>query len=92
MRPGIGAMLTCRWAARRIQWYVDADPSSPLTADEERRLAAHLAICARCAELAASHRWLRATLGDTARRPQPDPASVARLRERAERIRSGADG
>ncbi len=52
-------MLTCHWAARRIQRYLDADPSAPLTPDSVARLEAHLTTCEKCSGLLAENRALQ---------------------------------
>lgn len=72
-------LWTCHWARRRLHRYLDADPSAPLTADEIRRLGAHLATCERCAELAEDYRGLRRALAAWSQRCAPDPALVARM-------------
>ncbi|WP_245886422.1 zf-HC2 domain-containing protein [Kineococcus xinjiangensis] len=79
-------MLTCHWSARRIQRHLDADPSAPLPAEEARRLEAHLAVCARCSQVAEDHRMLRYALTRWSDRRGPDPAAVGRLRATLDRI------
>lgn len=79
-------MLTCRWSARRIQRYLDSDPSAPLGADEVRRLEAHLAACERCRAAVEEFRGIRRALARWSQRQAPDPAAVARLRLAAERL------
>ncbi len=76
----IGAMVTCRWTARRIQQYLDADPSARLSAAEVARLEAHLSECERCTTLAHEFRVMRGALGRWAAASPPDPAAVQRLR------------
>lgn len=80
----IRAMLACRWSARRIQRYLDADPSAPLGPAEVRRLEAHLATCQRCAGDAADQRALRRALARWSRARMPDQHAVERLRQVAE--------
>lgn len=82
----ISTMLTCHWSARRIQRYLDADPSAPLEPDEVRRLEQHLATCQRCSAEAQEHRGMRRALALWSQRRGPDPAAVARLRLAAERL------
>lgn len=55
-------MLTCHWAARRIQRYLDADPAAPLTATSVARLEAHLTTCEKCSGLLADNRALQRSL------------------------------
>ncbi len=78
-------MLTCHWSARRIQRYLDADPSAPLTPDEVERLEGHLAICEKCAEVYADHRLLRRRFAQWSQTRLPDAAMVARVRLAAHR-------
>jgi hypothetical protein len=73
-------ILTCHWAGRRIERYLDADPSAPLTAEEVARLEAHLATCERCARLAAQHRVLHRALSLWPGPAYVDPAAVIRVR------------
>ena len=58
----IREMLTCHWAARRIQRYLDSDPSAPLTPDDVARLEAHLSTCEKCSGLLAENRALQRSL------------------------------
>ncbi len=84
-------MITCRWTVRRLQRYLDADPSAPLSAGDVRRLEAHLAECARCSQVLAEHRLLRRSLGRWGSRTAPDPLAVERIRRFLERLnRSGS--
>ena len=76
-------MITCRWSARRIQRYLDADPAAPLTPltpGEVSRLESHLATCEKCTQVAQEHRTLRWALSHWPSQPMPDPAAVLRLR------------
>ena len=86
MIAAIRTMLTCRWAARRIQRYLDADPVALLAPAEVARLEAHLAECARCTGRVREYRALAAALHDWADRHAPDPRTVDRVRDAAERI------
>ena len=58
----IREMLTCHWAARRIQRYLDADPSRLLTPTSVARLEAHLSTCEKCSGLLADNRALQRSL------------------------------
>lgn len=73
-------MLTCHWTARRIQRYLDADPSAPLSPGEVTRLEQHVATCARCQEVARQHRVLHRALSWWSGGAGTDPAAVERLR------------
>ncbi len=82
----VRTMLTCRWAARRIQRYLDADPAALLDGAEVRRLEAHLVVCARCGGLAEEYRGLSRALAGWSLQRLPDPQLVARVRSMAEQL------
>lgn len=82
-------MISCRWTARRVQRYLDADPSAPLTSDEVVRLEAHLAACQRCAAVLRDYRDLQQVFARWASRSQPDPEAVARLDAFARSLSAG---
>lgn len=86
MKQSVRQMITCHWTARRLQRYLDADPSAPLTLGEISRLEQHLAICERCTDNANSYRLLRRALSRWPGKPLPDAAAVARLRDFAASI------
>ncbi len=86
MISSVRTMLTCHWSARRIQRYLDADPSAPLTPDEVERLEGHLAMCDKCADVYADHRLLRRRFARWSQAGLPDPAMVARVRLAAHRV------
>ena len=79
MTSSLPSMLTCLWSARRIQRYLDADPSASLKPAELHRLATHLAVCERCSRLTDEHRALRRALARWSGQRLPDPAAVGRL-------------
>lgn len=89
MIRAIRTMVTCRWSARRIQRYLDSDPSALLTDDEIRRLEAHLAQCDRCSAAAAEYRQIDTALSRWAARRIPDPQSVTHMHEVLDRIVRG---
>ncbi len=60
-------MLRCIWSGRRIQRYLDADPSAPLTPHAERKLKAHLSVCEYCAQACEEQRSLKQTLSKWSR-------------------------
>ncbi|WP_407317485.1 zf-HC2 domain-containing protein [Isoptericola halotolerans] len=72
-------MITCRWTARRIQRYLDADPAAPLTPGEITRLEEHVAGCARCREAVRQHRSMHRALSLWQGRRPVDPDVVDRL-------------
>ena len=74
-------MLTCRWSARRIQRYLDADPAAPLTPGEVSRLEGHLATCEKCTQIATEHRALHRALSRWSGGKGVDPRSVDRVRD-----------
>jgi hypothetical protein len=80
MKQSIRQMWTCHWAARRIQRYLDADPSASLTPGEVSRLEDHLAVCEKCTQVAHDHRALRRAWTAWPGRPKADPEAVDRLR------------
>ena len=84
-------MMECRHATSRLERYLDADPSAPLPDEERARLAAHLAVCARCSEKAARHRLLRTALRRLGEHRRPDDAAVARLRHLVRSITNDDD-
>lgn len=85
-------MATCRWSARRIQRYIDADPAAPLGPGELRRLESHLAVCERCTAAVNESRGIKAALARLADRRTPDPARIARLRLQAHQLSHGDAG
>ncbi len=80
MKQSVRQMITCHWSARRIQRYLDADPSAPLTPGEVAKIEAHLAMCEKCTQTAEEHRALHRALSRWPGAPAPDPSSVERLR------------
>lgn len=85
-------LATCRWSARRIQRYIDADPAAPLSVDELHRLESHLAICERCTAAVDESRGIKSALARLADRRTPEPERVARLRLQAHRMSQGGLG
>jgi anti-sigma factor RsiW len=73
-------MRECRRTRRRLQQFLDRDPSAPLTAEEERQVQAHLAICERCQGLAADFTALHHSLGRLGAELAPDQEVVDRVR------------
>ncbi len=86
MITSLGSMLTCRWAARRIQRYLDSDPSALLDPAEVQRLAEHLAACGHCSGRVEQYRALSHALHERSVQHRPPPDLVARLHEHAERL------
>ncbi len=82
-------LATCRWSARRIQRYIDADPAGQLSARELHRLEAHLAVCERCTAAVDESRGIKSALARLADRRTPEPERVARLRVQAHRLAQG---
>lgn len=80
MKQSLRQMITCLWSARRIQRYLDADPSAPLTPGEVSRLEAHVAMCEKCTQVTEEHRALRRALSMLPGAPATDEESVARVR------------
>lgn len=80
MRQSLTQMITCRWSARRIQRYLDADPAAHLTPGEVARIEAHLAICEKCTQVAAEHRVLHTALSRWWGEAPADAEAATRLR------------
>lgn len=80
MTMSLRQVVACHWSARRVQRYLDADPSATLPARDVERLEAHLAVCERCAQLTAEHRALHRALSSWSGAAVPDQASLTRLR------------
>jgi predicted anti-sigma-YlaC factor YlaD len=89
MNFSLRTMVECRWTARRLQRYLDADPAALLSAYEVDRLEAHLAVCEQCGALTGEYRRLRRGLGQLALQRRPDPDLVARVHAGAEQLTSG---
>jgi len=83
----ISTLVTCHWTGRRIQRYLDADPSAPLDAAEIARLEAHLDECERCASATREFRVLRGALGRWA--TPVDDEAVQRLRGLVDTLTKG---
>ncbi len=86
------SMWACHWSARRIQRYLDADPSAPLTPGEIARLEVHLATCGKCTGVVVEHRALHRALSLWSGRPYVDPAAVDRVRHFLDDITEGRTG
>ncbi|MGB5952140.1 MAG: zf-HC2 domain-containing protein [Ornithinimicrobium sp.] len=82
-------MVECHWSARRLQRYLDADPSALLSASEVDRLEKHLAACERCSALLGEYRGLQRVFARWASQSQPDAAAIARLDAFARSLASG---
>lgn len=86
MMSSLTTMLTCHWSARRIQRYLDADPSALLEPAEVHRLEHHLATCEKCSAAAEEYCGLRRALARWSQRRLPNPAMTARVRLAAQRV------
>lgn len=91
MITSIRRMVTCHWSARRLGRYLDQDPAAPLTADEVRRLEAHLAVCERCARAAEEQRALSRALTRWSQRRLVDRDALSRMQDVLERIADEGD-
>ncbi|ABL81598.1 MULTISPECIES: zf-HC2 domain-containing protein [unclassified Nocardioides] len=85
-------LLSCHWSARRIQRYLDADPSAPLTPGEVARLEAHLSTCEKCSGVVVEHRTLHQALSLWSSRAYVDPSAVDRVRHFLDDITEGRTG
>lgn len=79
-------MMTCRWAARRLQRYLDQDPSGLLPDADLRRLEAHLATCEKCQGLASEYRSVSGMLARLSLTCEPDVATIERVQQRLELV------
>lgn len=86
MITAVGRMLSCHFTAKRLQRYLDADPSAPLEPAEVRRLEAHLAECDRCASAVADFRSMRWAMLRLSRLVGPEPAAVQRLHRAVDQL------
>ncbi len=77
---GMFTMLHCRWSGKRLDRYLDRDPSALLTDEEISRLERHLAGCPRCARTAGRQRALSQALARSWEGPAPEV--LLRARER----------
>ncbi len=82
-------MTTCWWAARRLDRYIDGDPSARLSSVEAARLERHASTCRRCARDLAERRRVRDDLRGLGRRRPVDVAALERLDAVAAGLRSG---
>lgn len=80
MMMSLRDLVACHWSARRIQRYLDVDPSATLPPQEVARLETHLAVCERCSQLTSEHQALRRALGSWSGAVTPDEAGLTRLR------------
>lgn len=92
MSGTVRMMLACHWSARRIQRYLDADPSAPLTPGEVARLEAHLAVCERCHGVVVEHRTLHRALARWSGRASVDSGAVDRVRTFLDDLVEGRNG
>lgn|GEM_PF-768455 len=87
--PGFTSVMTilkmakCHWTVRRLQRYLDADPSAPLPAADALRVESHLRDCDRCRASEGEYRNLTRLLHRLHPIGAPDPSSVERVRIKA---------
>ncbi|MBA3310934.1 MAG: zf-HC2 domain-containing protein [Nocardioidaceae bacterium] len=91
MIASLRRMVTCHWSARRIERYLDNDPSAPLTLSEVRRLEEHLAVCEKCAHVGADQRALSRALSLWSQRRLVDEAALARMHDALNRVIAEGD-
>jgi anti-sigma factor RsiW len=77
-------MISCRWAALRLQRYLDRDPSGLLPDTDVQRLEAHLATCEKCQGLASQYRSLSGMLARLWLTCEPDAGTIERVQARLE--------
>ncbi|MDO8732661.1 MAG: zf-HC2 domain-containing protein [Actinomycetota bacterium] len=78
-------MIECRRTARRLQRFLDRDPSAPLSDMDRQRVQAHLAVCERCSGLAREFEDLHNSLRHYGQSSEPTPESVDRVKAAVER-------
>lgn len=83
--------LECRRTRKRLQRFLDRDPSALLTPDEAREVEQHLHGCERCQGLAEEYRALHRTLGRFGEALAPDDDAVRRAREALRRATETTD-
>lgn len=84
-------MTTCWWAARRLDRYIDADPSAQLSTVEVQRLERHAATCRRCAADIAERQGLNESLRRVGTR-RLEPEALERLDAVAAQLRTSGTG
>lgn len=85
-------LTTCWWAARRLDRYVDADPSARLGSAEAARVERHAATCRRCSTDLAARREVREVLQRYDSRRFTDVAALERLDAMVSRLRAAGPG
>ncbi len=80
MSMSIPRMLECRRTRRRLQRFLDRDPSAPLTTAEVTQVEEHLRGCERCTGLAEEYRALHRSLEHLGATLEPDDEAVRRVR------------
>ena len=80
MRSSIPHMLSCRRTRRRLQRFLDRDPSALLTPAEVTQVEKHLRGCERCTGLVEEYRALHRTLDRFGSALEPDDDAVRRVR------------
>lgn len=85
-------LTTCWWAARRLDRYIDADPSARLSSAEAGRVERHAATCRRCAADLAERRTAREALRGYDSRRFTDVVALERLDAVAALLRTSGSG
>jgi len=84
--------LECRRTRKRLQRFLDRDPSALLTPDEAREVEQHLKGCERCTGLAEEYRALHRSLDRFGRALEPDEDAVRRASEALRRAVEHTEG
>jgi anti-sigma factor RsiW len=85
-------MLECRRTRRRLQRFLDRDPSALLTPAEVAEVEEHLRGCERCTGLVKEYRALHRSLDHLGSALEPDDEAVARVRLALDRALEQEDG
>ncbi|MBI1379000.1 MAG: zf-HC2 domain-containing protein [Frankiales bacterium] len=83
--------LECRRTRKRLQRFLDRDPSALLTTEEVREVEVHLQGCVRCQGLAEEYRSLHRSLGRLGDALTPDDDAVRRAQEALRRATESID-
>jgi RNA polymerase sigma factor (sigma-70 family) len=85
-------LTTCWWTARRLDRYLDRDPSALLSSADTARLERHADACRRCARELAGRREVREALRAHDRRRPTDVGALERLDALAASLRTSRAG
>jgi predicted anti-sigma-YlaC factor YlaD len=76
----IRQLRECHRTAKKLQFFLDRDPSAPLSDEDRRRVQAHLAECEKCSTLSSEYQALHASLQQLGSSMTPEPQVVDRVK------------